>query len=90
MEPKLLFREGQLLGAQVGRGGGARLRWTKGIKSAALYCLKESKKESNAGKPPLDLCREFLKQYIIDGDENYDPEQLLRNMQQILQLERAQ
>lgn len=90
MEPKLSLREAQLLGARAVREGRAKLRWTKGIKSAALYCLKESQKESNAGKPPLSLCREFLKQYVIDGEEDYGPEQLLRNMQQILQLERAQ
>jgi len=89
LEPKLARREMQLPGAQAGLTGGTKLRWTKGIKSAALYCLKESKKESNAGKDPLTICREFLKQYVIDGEENYEPEQLLRNTQQILQLERA-
>ena len=72
------------------RVDGTKLRWTKGIKSAALYCLKESQKPNNAGKPPLELCREFLTGYAIDGEEDYTPEQLYRNMQQIVQLDRGE
>jgi hypothetical protein len=87
LQPRLERREVPLdMTAQ--RPDGVKLRWTKGIKSAALFCLKESMKESNAGKSPLDLCREFLAHYSIDGEEHYTPEQLFRNVQQIVQLDR--
>lgn len=89
LQPKLLRRELPL--EMILRGtDGAKLRWTKGIKSAALYCLKESQKAPNAGKRPLELCREFLSRYTIDGDEDYTPEQLYGNMQQIVQLDRGE
>lgn len=87
--PKLARREVPLVDT-VQRVDGVKLRWTKGIKSAALFCLKESQKEVNAPKAPLDLCREFLAHYSIDGEEDYTPEQLFSNMQQIVQLDRAQ
>lgn len=89
LEPKLARREVPLVDT-VQRADGVKLRWTKGIKSAALFCLKESQKEVNAPKAPLDLCREFLAQYSIDDEEDYTPEQLFSNMQQIVQLDRAQ
>jgi hypothetical protein len=88
LEPKLARREVPL-GDTVHRVDGVKLRWTKGIKSAALFCLKESQKEGNTAKTPLDLCREFLAHYSIDGEEDYTPEQLFGNMQQIVQLDRA-
>ena len=89
LQPKLVRRELPLdMTAQ--RADGVKLRWMKGIKSAALYCLKESKKGTNAGKAPLDLCRDFLTSYVIEGDEDYTPEQLFRNMQQIIQLDREE
>jgi hypothetical protein len=73
----------------VVRADGVKVRWTKGIKSAALFCLKEGNKPANAGKPALDLCRDFLVTYTIAGEEDYTPEQLCRNMQQILLLDRV-
>lgn len=88
LEPKLVCRE-LPLDMTAHRADGVKLRWTKGIKSAALYCLKESQKETNAGKAQLDLCRDFLSNYSIDGEEDYTPEQLFRNMQQIVQLDRG-
>ena len=71
------------------RADGVKIRWTKGIKSAALFCLKEGNKPANAGKSALDLCRDFLVTYTIAGEEDYTPEQLCRNMQQILLLDRV-
>jgi hypothetical protein len=88
LEPKLVRREVPLE-AFLLRADGVKLRWTKGIKSAALFCLKESQRKANAGKPPLALCREFLAHYSIDGEEDYTPDQLYRNMQQIVQLDRT-
>jgi hypothetical protein len=88
MKPKLDRRE-LPLDIASSASDGTKLRWTKGIKSAALFCLKEAQKQANAGKNPLDLCREFLAHYVIDGEEGYSPEQLFRNMQQIVQLDRA-
>jgi hypothetical protein len=85
--PKLERRELPLEMA-LPRIDGTKARWTKGIKTAALFCLKESHKEVNAGKSPLDLCREFLAHYSIEGEDDYSPEQLFRNMQQIVQLDR--
>jgi hypothetical protein len=70
------------------RIAGTKARWTKGIKTAALFCLKESRKEANTGKTQLDLCKEFLAHYTIEGEDDYSPEQLFRNMQQIVQLDR--
>ena len=71
------------------RADGVKVQWTKGIKSAALFCLKEGNKPANAGKSALDLCRDFLVTYAIAGEEEYTPEQLCRNMQQILLLDRV-
>jgi hypothetical protein len=87
LAPKLARRE-LPIDIAVPSVNGTKLRWTKGIKSAALFCLKESQKETNAGKSSLELCREFLAHYSIDGEEDYSPEQLFRNMQQIVQLDR--
>jgi hypothetical protein len=63
--------------------GGGRMPWTKGIKSAALHCIRESKKPENAGKSELDLCREFLAHYVIQEDDDYSAEHLYRNIQQV-------
>jgi hypothetical protein len=87
--PRLAQREVPLE-ASVRRADGTKLRWTKGIKSAALFCLKESLKPINAGKSHLDVCREFLTHYAIDGEDEYSPDQLHRNMQQIVLLDRPQ
>ncbi len=88
LEPRLTCREVPLVDTTQ-RVDGVKLRWTKGIKSAALFCLKESQKEANAGKNLLDLCGEFLAQYSIDGEEDYTPDQLYGNMRQIVQLDRT-
>ena len=87
--PRLAQREVPLE-VSVRRADGTKLRWTKGIKSAALFCLKESLKPINGGKSHLDVCREFLAHYAIDGEEDYSPDQLHRNMQQIVLLDRPQ
>jgi hypothetical protein len=88
LQPRFAKRE-VLLEPGVVRADGAKVRWTRGIKSAALFCLKEGNKPANAGKSALDLCRDFLLTYTIAGEEDYTPEQLCRNMQQILLLDRV-
>ncbi len=66
-----------------------KLRWTKGVKSAALHCLKESRRPENAEKSELDICREFLTTYILEEDEEYTPHHLFLNIQQIKLLDQA-
>jgi hypothetical protein len=88
LQPRFASREVPLEPGIV-RADGVKVRWTKGIKSAALFCLKEGNKPVNAGKSALDLCRDFLVTYTIVGEEDYTPEQLTRNMQQILLLDRV-
>ncbi len=89
LEPELVRREFPLDQLSRGQTMGERLRWSKGIKSAALFCIRESEKESNTGKPMIDICREFLTLYAIEGDEAYSPDQLFGNIQQILLLDRT-
>ena len=88
LQPRLARREVPPEPGVV-RADGMKVRWTKGIKSAALFCLKEGNKPANAGKSSLDLCRDFLVTYRIVGEEDYTPEQLCRNIQQILLLDRV-
>jgi hypothetical protein len=88
LQPRFAKRE-VLLEPGAARADGAKVQWTRGIKSAALFCLKEGNKPANAGKSALDLCRDFLVTYTIAGEEDYTPEQLCRNMQQILLLDRV-
>jgi hypothetical protein len=64
-----------------------RLPWTKGIKAAALQCLRESRLTANSGKTELDVCREFLERYAIEEDEDYAPQRLFLNIQQIKMLD---
>jgi hypothetical protein len=86
--PRLLQRELPLEMAGL-RSDGTKARWTKGIKSAALFCLKESEKKGNLDKSQLEICKDFLAHFTIDEEEGYSPEQLYRNMQQIVLLDRA-
>lgn len=88
LQPRFAKREVPLEPGMV-RADGVKVQWTKGIKSAALFCLKESTKPAHAGKSSLDFCRDFLVTYSIVGEEDYTPEQLCRNMQQILLLDRV-
>jgi hypothetical protein len=88
LQPRFAKREVPLeLG--VVRADGVKVRWARGIKSAALFCIKEGAKPANTGKSPLDLCRNFLVTYEIVDEEDYTPEQLYGNMQQILLLDRV-
>jgi hypothetical protein len=66
---------------------GTKAVWSKGIKSAALYCIKEFKKGAGPGKSDLEVCKEFLSQYVIPEDQSYTPEQLCNNVRQIKQLD---
>jgi hypothetical protein len=65
---------------------GTKAVWSKGIQPAALYCIEEFKKGAGPGKSDLEICREFLSQYIIPEDPSYTPEQLCNNVRQIRQL----
>ncbi len=89
LQPRLTRRDVPLDGV-MGDNNGARLVWTRGIKSAAIYCIREGAKPMNAGRPGVEICREFLGKYVLPGEEDYTPEQLYRNVQQILLLERAE
>jgi hypothetical protein len=61
--------------------------WTRGIKAAANYCIKEAAKPANEGRPVIEICREFFVHYVLQDEEDYSPEQLHRNIQQILRLD---
>jgi hypothetical protein len=74
------------LRAIVGAGE-PRILWTKGIKMAALFCIKEFKKEPPGTRKPLDVCRDFLAKYTIQEEQSYTPEQLCNNVHQIMQLD---
>ena len=87
LQPRLIQRTTPLEGVERRDAGGRRI-WTRGIKSAALFCIKEGEKPSNAGRPGIDLCREFFMQYALEDEEGYTPEMLYRNVQQILRLDR--
>jgi hypothetical protein len=89
LQPTLTRRDVPL-DAMLGAQERGRQVWTKGIKSAALFCIKEAAKPSNAGRPTIDICREFLQSYVVQGEEGYAADQLSRNMQQILLLDRAE
>ena len=78
LQPRLTRRDvplDALLGAQEE----GRQVWTRGIKSAANYCIKEAAKPANAGRSTLEICREFLQHYVLQGEEEYSAEQLHRN-----------
>lgn len=57
--------------------------WTKGIKSAALFCLRECRGATNEGRTQLDVAREFLSRYAIAGENDYTAEQLSNNIAQV-------
>ncbi len=56
--------------------------WTKGIKSAALFCLRECR-ESKEKASQLEVAREFLSHYEIAGENGYTAEQLSNNISQV-------
>ena len=57
--------------------------WTKGIKSAALYCLREWRGGRLEGTSQLDVSRDFLSHYDIAGEKGYTAEQLSNNISQV-------
>ena len=57
--------------------------WTKGIKSAALHCLREWQGARLVGTSQLDIARDFLSHYDIAGEKGYTPEQLSNNISQV-------
>ena len=88
LQPTLTRRD-MPLGALLGVREEGRQVWTKGIKSAANYCIKEAAKPANVGRSAMEICREFLQHYVLQGEEEYSAEQLHRNIQQILRLDRT-
>jgi hypothetical protein len=89
LQPRLMQRAIPLEGLERKDAGGKRI-WTRGIKSAALYCIKEGEKPANTGRPGIDICREFFVQYTLEDEDGYTPEMLYRNVQQILRLDRSE
>lgn len=89
LQPRLIQRAVPLEGMER-RDGSGRRAWTRGIKSAALHCIKEGEKPANAGRSGLDICREFFAQYTLGEEDGYTPEMLYRNVQQILRLDRSE
>ena len=89
LQPRLMQRAIPLDGLDKKDAGGKRI-WTRGIKSAALYCIKEGEKPANTGRPGIEICREFFMQYTLEDEDGYTPEMLYRNVQQILRLDRSE
>jgi hypothetical protein len=87
LQPRLIQRAIPLEGLER-RDASGRRSWTRGIKSAALFCIKEGEKPGNTGRAGLDICREFFEQYTLEDEDGYTPEMLYRNVQQILRLDR--
>jgi hypothetical protein len=89
LQPRLIQRAIPLEGLEKKDATGRRV-WTRGIKSAALFCIKEGEKPANAGRPGLEICREFFMQYTLEDEDGYTPEMLYRNVQQIIRLDRSE
>jgi hypothetical protein len=68
---------------------GVKAVWNKGLKPAALHCLKQFPEALRQGKTELDVCREFLAQFAFSGETQYTAEQLLNAAVQIRLLDRA-
>lgn len=68
---------------------GGRELWNKGLKPAALLCLKQFPEAVRQGKTELEVCREFLERYEFSGETQYTAEQLLNAAVQIRLLDRA-
>lgn len=81
MMARLAVSSGKLVRRQ-----GNRIVWTRGIKSAALYCLQQMER---VGLSEQEACSRFLTEYVIKGEEGYTPERLLNNVRQIRQLDRT-
>lgn len=64
--------------------------WTKGIKSAALYCLREWRGARLEGTSQLEVAKEFLSHYDIAGENDYTPEQLSNNISQVRLLDQIE
>ena len=69
---------------------GERTIWTKGIKSAAIFCIREMERPEATHRTGLDVCRAFLQRYVIKEEQAYTPEQLFNNVQQIRHLDRLE
>ena len=78
-------------------GGGTTVRtsrdgreiWNKGLKPAALFCLKQFPEAIRQGRTELDVCRDFLARHEFSGENQYTAEQLLNAAVQIRLLDRA-
>jgi hypothetical protein len=68
---------------------GRKVLWNKGLKPAALYCLRKYADAARDGKSELDVCREFIAHFFFTGDTQYTAEQLLNAAAQIRALDRA-
>jgi len=75
--------------AAAGGAMGARVVWNKGLKPAALFCLKQFPEAVRQGRTELDVCRDFLSRYSFGGEAQYTAEQLLNAAIQIRLLDRA-
>jgi hypothetical protein len=67
----------------------ARTVWTRGVAAAAAFCNNELKKDQPKDKAPVEICKDFLSKYTIQGEETYTVEQLLNNVLQIRALNDA-
>ena len=57
--------------------------WARGVKSAALLCLAESRRAQGSDRVLLEICRRFLLAHTISDEPDYTPEQLFNNARQI-------
>jgi hypothetical protein len=84
--PRLAPGPGKLQESEPERRAGKEL-WTKGVKSAALFCLREAQRTRADDSALMVLCRGFLERYEIDGDPDYTAETLFQNARQVRQLD---
>jgi hypothetical protein len=68
---------------------GVKEVWNKGLKPAALFCLKQFPEAVRQGRTELDVCREFLARYEFAGESQHTAEQLLNAAVQIRLLDRV-
>jgi hypothetical protein len=66
-----------------------RKLWTRGVAAAAAFCSNQLDKKEHQGTPPVNICRDFLAKYRIQGEEAYTVEQLLNNVLQVRALTNA-
>ncbi|MGA9119413.1 MAG: hypothetical protein WB699_08600, partial [Bacteroidota bacterium] len=65
------------------RGPAGKKLWTKGVKAAALHCLREAQRTKVDDQALLLLCKEFLEKYSIDNEPDYSAETLFQNVRQV-------